>query len=294
MKPISLLFCLMLEVSFSLAQQSPFYLVLTNGQQINYLNYNIKGKKVVVKQTGYRGKKEVWLSRVVGYYSRDENIMHYKLPDNRSFLPRLADGKIVLYAKTELGDLTSDAFGQLSRKPTVNLYVLKNGKSQKVFDGRAFRKKSNLSTLKVLFAGQPEVINMINTAGNINQKTVVEAVNRYNYLSHKPPVLPENYSQGAIVFYRDRKKKKTKISMHIGHDKVIDLPAKSYQTIRVPAKYFTAICLKTETMERCSTYKATPHFTKYYKVTVNKEGEIDRIFNISKKIARYDIAQINK
>ena len=142
-------------------------------------------------------------------------------------------------------------------------------------------------------ADNPQVMAMINEDEKPNYHTIIKAVGAYNAMAYQPVARPDEVAMGAVMFYRQAKRKKIKVNLQVGDGQPLALPAGSYQSIRIPNEFLTKICLQSNTEEVCSTYKAAPYFERYFKVSVNKEGGI-KVEQVRKKVALFDVGQINR
>ena len=143
MKSSTLLIYFSLLVFCVQAQRvSSFYMVTKNGKQINYFSFANKGKTLTLKRPG-AGKISINVNQVYGYYSTEENIMHYMVPvikkdkvsSERTFMTRPVDGKIQLFREVIYTNFGTGEY--VTTSESSFLYALKGGSYKLVFASSA-------------------------------------------------------------------------------------------------------------------------------------------------------------
>ena len=283
------------------AQYSQDYIVLNTGKKINYKKFKRTNEFLEVKVPNSKDTEYIDINDVLGYYSNENNIMYFKeknfskkksgdLPYD--FYRLITDGEIKVFEHEEYISTYSPNGTNVTRT-LIHYYAKKNNDFLEV--SKSINKQKNRTLhyknlISLINDNSDLVLKISDLSFKYDNENVLDIIEEYNVNKYKPSTKSDSDST-KIVFYRDSFKSKDDLRISLEDGRIINLPVNTIESLKMPNESLTKICFSTDDRELCKLIKPNKYFEKYYKVDLDKKGNLT-VINESKMSAKQSITYI--
>ena len=288
---LTIILCLL---SFIILNAQSF-LVLNNGQKIEYKKFKIKDKlqSIEIKKP----KPALIKITDINYLVNDKNEIRYikdrvnevsplqvdwntTMDPDYAIMEKIVEGKISIlnYSTASTHYAGPDGMSTYSNSKTY-YFIEKEGVFRQIFTAGLLenKKKNNQNTLSGYFSDDEKILNRINSDDfEANAKNVLDLIREYNVHAYeKASVNTEAELTDAIVF-RGYSNQNEKLIAEIElEDQKFSLTKMAYRRIKLLDEKPMKICASNGENELCDLIKGSKYMIKYVEVILKKNGDID-------------------
>lgn len=278
---LTLLLCLLTLIN--LDAQS--FLVLKNGEKIDYKKYKIKDKDRAIEIK--KPKPAIIKIDDADYIVTSKGEIRFIRPavendilfePDYTLMEKIVDGKISILKYSKTTTLYSGPNGTNSHTTTYH-FIEKDEKLVQIFSSGLLenRKKNNQYTISRYFSDDKEILNRLNSDDfEANAKNVLDLIREYNVHAYEKSSFTTESKLTDAILFRGYSNQNEKLVAEIAiEDQNFSLTNMAYRRIKLLNEKPMKICVSNGENELCDLIKGSKYMIKYVEIILKKNGDID-------------------
>lgn len=296
----STLIIILISSFFHLNAQS--FLILKNGEKVEYKKYKIKDKDHIVEikkpKPAIVKISEIdllvndageirYIKERVNDVSALSGDWHAAMDPDYTVMEKELDGKISIFSY-----IVSHNYGQYGGQQTVTYYFLEKGELfTQIFNSDLLesKKKNNKEAFNEYFSDDEEILNKLNAEDfKANGKNIYNLIREYNIKAIDEESSTFDGEQCGIILFRGYSSQAKGLVAEIDvAGQHITLENMNYQRVKLPDDQPVKICVSNGKTEHCDIISSSKHVLKTIEIQLKLNGEIDIETKNKKQYQRY-------
>ncbi|MCK0109513.1 hypothetical protein MWU58_09425 [Flavobacteriaceae bacterium S0825] len=277
---------LIVIISFNYAYSQKEYLVRQSGEQIEFVNKNIRKDTVVLKINGSKNKLKIPAKEVKGYYLSNSNEFYYLkrstdtlMGNSYQYFVRLKEGHLKVYSPL-WSRLPPNAIGggQVKNEGIkyTSMYIEKDDVLRHVwFIGSILpKKKEKKKNFESIISSDSLSLSTFKKENyKHDAESIFNIIEDYN-LRHYNKRYEGEVELAKVIFYREKRKQhKSNVNIILDQQEY-SLGLNDVIEVNLPVDSDSKICFSIDGSDKCYLLRASSFFDECYEVDINKTGII--------------------